>query len=157
MSRTFRPVPEGIEVSLGDEERRVLADLPEVLAGLGDPGSDPGAARLSPPAYPDDDDADAEWRRYAGGELETARSADRSAFVSVVEETAAGPVVMSEEEAGAFLRVVNEVRLVLAARWGVEEAADYERLRPEARQVLAHLGWLMEELSEALRMRMDGL
>lgn len=155
MTTHFEPVDDGIEVRFEDEEIRVLADLPRVLAGLGDPATDPGAARLSPKAYPEDEEADEEWRRYAGGELETARSADRSAFQMVVEAAADGPTVISVEEAAAFLRVVNEVRLVLGARWGVERAEDYEELRPEARQVLGQLGWLIEDLSEVLRARMD--
>lgn len=156
MTTHFDPVADGIEVRFDDEEIQVLADLPRVLAGLGDPDSDPGAARLTPQAYPDDDEADREWRRYAGGELETARSADRSAFEMVIEAAADGPTVISVEEAAAFLRVVNEVRLVLGARWGLETADDYGDLRPEARQVLGQLGWLIEDLSEVLRARMDG-
>jgi hypothetical protein len=155
MTRHFRSVPEGIEMSFDPEEVQVLSDLPRVLAGLGDPSDDPGAARLSPHAYRDDDEADAEWRRYAGGELQTARSADRSAFQMVVQAAGEGPVVISVEEAGAFLRVVNEVRLVLGARWGLEAATDYDDLRPEARDVLGHLGWVVEDLAEVLTRRLD--
>jgi hypothetical protein len=155
MTRHFDSVPEGIELRFDPEEVQVLADLPRVLAGLRDPSDDPGAARLSPHAYPDDHEADAEWRRYAGGELTTARSADRSAFQMVVEAAREGPVVISEEEAGAFLRVVNEVRLVLGARWGLEAATDYDGLRPEARDVLGHLGWVVEDLAEVLTRRLD--
>jgi hypothetical protein len=160
----FAVVPEGVELTLTDIEVTFLTDLPRLLAGLGTPESDPGAARLSPPVYLGDPEADAEWRRLAGTELEASRRADRSAFESVLEAVSeslpesgqtepaglAGTAVISRAEADAVLRVVNEARLVLGARWGIETADDYEDLRPEASEVLSFLGWLVSDLAEVL-------
>ncbi len=150
MSDRFARVGDGIEVNLQAGEVGFLAGVLEVLAGLGGPEEDAGAARLSPPAYPDDPDADEEWRRFAGGELDRARRADRSSFELVVQAAADGPTVMSMGEASAFLRVVNEVRLVLGARWGVEGPDDYDTLRTEAGDALGYLGWVVAELAELL-------
>jgi len=167
MARHFRLVPEGVEVRFTPGEARLLADLPHVLAGLGAEAEDPGAARLNPPVYLGDPEADAEWRRLAGSELNSARRADRSAFEMVVDavlehvddrdpaEEEPESVVISEEEAGAFLRVVNEVRLVLGARWGIDGPDDFEHLRPEAGEVLSYLGWLVTEIAEVLGAALD--
>lgn len=160
----FALVPEGVELRLTDIEVTFLADLPRLLAGLGAADSDPGAARLSPPVYLGDPEADAEWRRLAGSELEASRRADRSSFEVVLEavgdslpesaqghpEGALGRAVVSRAEADAILRVLNEARLVLGARWGIETAEDYDDLRTEASEVLSFLGWLVSDLAEVL-------
>ncbi|MGA7269468.1 MAG: DUF2017 family protein [Acidimicrobiia bacterium] len=160
----FALVPEGVELQLTDLEVTFLMDLPRLLASLGTAEADPGAARLSPPVYLGDPEADAEWRRLAGTELEASRRADRSAFEVVLEavrdslpesrgdepEGSLGRAVISRPEADAVLRVVNEARLVLGARWGIETAGDYDDLRPEASEVLSFLGWLVSDLAEVL-------
>lgn len=155
MSEHFHLVEEGVEVHLAPEESLLLGDVLAVLGRLGDPSEDPGAARLEPPVYLDDPDADAEWRRLAGSELNAARRADRSALAMVLEAVDAahaegGDVVVSVAEAEAMMRVLNEVRLVLAARWGVDSPDSYDRLRPEASNLLSFLGWLVSELAIVL-------
>lgn len=151
----FRLVPEGVQVDLTPEESVFLADVLAVLARLGDMSEDPGAARLHPPVYLEDPEADAEWRRLAGTELRAARRADRSAVEMVLDavETAhaeGDDVVISVGEAEALMRVLNDVRLVLGARWGVESPDSYHDLRPEAGDVLSFLGWLVSELAIVL-------
>lgn len=159
MGHYFRLVPAGVEVRFSPEETAFLSDLPSVLARLGEAAEDPGAARLNPPAYLGDPEAETEWRRFAGGELEAARRADRSSFETVMAAMAeagdAAPVVMSLEEAGAFMRVANEVRLVLGARWGIDVPEDFDDLRPEASAVLSFLGWIVEELAVVLGSALD--
>lgn len=160
MGHYFRLVDDGVEATFASHEVAFLADLPRVLADLGDPGDDPGAARLNPPVYLGDPDSEEEWRRFAGGELDASRRADRSAFETVVDALAeqdADPAtfVISDEEAGAFMRVANEVRLVLGARWGIDGPDDYDRLRSEAGAVLGFLGWVVSELAEVLGQALD--
>lgn len=159
MGHYFRLVPTGVEVRFSLEETAFLSDLPRVLARLGETADDPGAARLNPPAYLGDPEAEAEWRRFAGGELDAARRADRSSFetvmATVAEADEEAPVVMSLEEAGAFMRVANEVRLVLGARWGIDVPEDFDDLRPEASAVLSFLGWIVEELAAVLGSALD--
>ena len=160
MSPHFRLTGDGVEVSLLPHEVRLLSDATAILSGLAAPGTDPGAARLQPPAYLSDPEADAEWRRLAGSELDQARRADRSAVETILEAVAADDpprsITISIPEAHAMMRVVNDIRLVLGARWGIEESDDFDRLRPEADQVLAFLGWLVNELAGVLGEALDG-
>ncbi|MGH9199095.1 MAG: DUF2017 family protein, partial [Acidimicrobiia bacterium] len=53
-------------------------------------------------------------------------------------------------EAEAFLRVLNEARLALAARLSVEVEADYDQLAPEDRAALDYLASMQEFLLAAL-------
>jgi hypothetical protein len=95
--------------------------------------------------------------------LRTSRRADRSAFELVLdaideagaEGTEMAEAVISDLEAAAILRVLNEVRLVLAARWGVDTPEDFDDLRPEADDVLAFLGWLVTDLADVLGEALD--
>lgn len=140
--------PEGIAVSFSPEERRFLADVLPFLATLGMPDNDPAEERLHPPVYLDDPESNEEWWRLMGGELRESRRADREVFRRAVETE--DRIFLDEEEADAFLRVVNEARLVLAARLGVEVEEDHDRLPEESRQVLDYLGWVLEDLTEVL-------
>lgn len=156
MAEHFRLVADGFEVSLSPEEVVFFGDLLRLLGGLGHKEDDPGAARLDPPVYLGDPEADAEWKRFARTELDTARTADRSSLEMVLDALSAAhargehSVVVSFEEANAMLRVVNEARLVLGARWGIDTADDYERLRPEASEIMDYLGWIVSDLAITL-------
>lgn len=133
---------------LSEEERTFLGDILPFLATVGMPDDDPAAARLHPPVYLDDEEANQEWWRFMGSELTRARREDRELFRRVLE--AGEGSVIDSETADAFLRVVNDARLALAARLGVEVEEDHDRLPSDARQVLDYLGWILEELTEAL-------
>jgi hypothetical protein len=85
------------------------------------------------------------------GEMEQSRAADRSAF-GITAEQASGGVTLSTPEAEAWLRVLGEARLVLAARAGI--ASDgWEDELPEADPSIAllhYLGWVQQSLAEVL-------
>ncbi|MFQ5523044.1 MAG: DUF2017 family protein [Acidimicrobiia bacterium] len=144
----FSVAADGIRVSLSTEERAFLADVLPFLATVGMPDDDPAAARLQPPVYLDDEEANEEWWRFMESELAQSRREDRELFRRVVESEEGA--VVDREAADAFLRVVNEARLALAARLGVEVEGDHDRLPPDSRQVLDYLGWVLEELTEVL-------
>jgi len=144
----FHMTSDGIDVELSPEERMFLGDVLPLLAGIGAPGSDPAADRLNVPVYLDDPDANAEWWRLMGQDLEAARRADRSVFSKML--SADGPVTMDGEEADAVLRVLNEARLALGARLGIDVEADHDELPEESRQVMDYLGWIQEELTVEL-------
>lgn len=156
MAELFRLVEDGLEVSLSPEEVLFFGDLLRLLTGLGASEDDPGAARLDPPVYLGDPEADAEWRRFAGAELSAARSADRSSLEMVLNALSEAhsrgerSVVVSIPEANAMLRVVNEARLVLGARWGIDTPEDYDRLRPESSEIIDYLGWFVSHLAITL-------
>ena len=141
----FRTTREGIEVTLSPEERMFLGDVLPLLAGIGARGSDPAADRLNVPVYLDDPDANEEWWRLMGQDLESARRADRAIFKKSVSSD--GPVILDDEEADAMLRVLNEARLALGARFGIDVEADHDELPEDSRQVIDYLGWIQEELT----------
>lgn len=147
MSR-FQSTADGIEVELTSEERLFLGDVLPLLAGIGAQGDDPAADRLNVPVYLDDADANEEWWRLMGQDLEASRRSDRAVFKKIVESE--GPVVVDDEEADAMLRVLNEARLVLGARFGVEVEADHDDLPEDSRQVMDYLGWIQEQLTVEL-------
>jgi hypothetical protein len=149
MSRSrFRYRGGKIAVDLPVEEREFLADVLELLASVPATGNDPATQRLQVPVYLDDPEANSEWWLFMGEELSIARAADRDLFRRVVETE--GRHELTTEEADAFLRVLNEGRLALGARFGLEVEADHDRLPEEQRQILDYLGWVLEEMTVAL-------
>lgn len=144
----FTTVADGIRVRLTPEERLFLGDVLPLLAGIGAPGSDPAADRLNVPVYLDDPESNQEWWRLVGGDLDSARRADRAIFASAI--SGDEPVILSDEEADAMLRVLNEARLALGARFGIDVEDDHADLPEDSRQVMDYLGWIQEELTVEL-------
>lgn len=145
----FTTVDDGIRVQLSPEERVFLGDVLPLLAGVGaSGGEDPAADRLRVPVYLDDPESNEEWWRLMGQDLEAARRADRAIFDKTV--SGDGPLVLTDEEADAVLRVLNEARLALGARFGIDVEEDHDELPEDSRQVLDYLGWIQEELTVEL-------
>jgi hypothetical protein len=144
----FRTTADGIEAQLSPEERLFLGDVLPMLAGVGSRGDDPAADRLNVPVYLNDPEANDEWWRLMGQDLDAARQSDRAVFERMVESD--GAVLLDNEEADAVLRVLNEARLALGARFGLEVEADHDQLPEDSRQVLDYLGWIQEELTVEL-------
>lgn len=145
----FIPTPDGILVTLDPDDLDFLKQIPEFLNLVGDPEEDPAAARLQVPVYLDDPEASEEWWRLMSSELHQSRTADRSAFGLILDASVEGTTA-SMAEAEAFLRVLNEARLALAARLSVEVEADYDQLAPEDRAALDYLASMQEFLLAAL-------
>lgn len=141
MRGPFRRSENGIAMRLSTADAEVLAQLPVLLDHVGQTSDDPAAERLGVPVYLDDPEANAEYWKWMAPELDAGRTADRSAFTELV-ATAPDGVVASFEEAQAFLRVLVEARLALAARLGVDVEDDYERLGAEESAILDYLGSL---------------
>ncbi len=139
-----------ILVRLSPEERALLARVVSGLDSVEANPDDPGHARLHPPVYLGDDAASSEWWRLMGDQLDQARSEDRRAFDRVVAETDSS---LTQDEARSFLRVLNQGRLVFAARLGIEVAEDMSGLGEENDVVLWFLSYVVDDLSEVL----DGL
>ncbi len=144
----FKTTRHGITFSFTSEERSFLADVLPLLAGLGEVGVDPASTRLNVPVYLDDPESNQEWWRLMGEDLASARQADRQVFQRVMGDSS--KPVLSTDEANAFMRVLNEARLALGARLGLEVEEDHDRLPEDGRQVLDYLGWILEELTSEL-------
>lgn len=137
-----------IRVELGPDERLFLPSLMVLLATVGQRVEDPAAERLDPPAYEEDEGADAEYRRLIAGELEAARTTDRDRFAATI-----GADQLSRDDAESWLRVLGDARLALAARKGIVRDEDgwEEGIGDDPELgMLAYLGFLQGSLVEAL-------
>jgi hypothetical protein len=146
--RHFTATAGGIRVQLSEEERVFLGDVLPLLAGLGSPGSDPAADRLHIPVYLDNSEANEEWWRLMGPDLSEARRADRAVYERMLSSDQ--PVTIDVDDADAVLRVINEARLTLGARFGIDVESDHDTLPEDSRQVLDYLGWIQEKLTVEL-------
>jgi len=146
VSRAFRRTKGGVSVRLSGRERGILAALPELVAAV-DPG-EPAASRLDYRAHPDDPDAEAAYRDLTFGMLEEARRRDRAEF-----EASLGSDVLTASEADAWLRVIGEARLVLAARLGIDHDGWEHRgggAEPVEMSLLRLLGAWQDDLVDAV-------
>ena len=109
-------------LQLSPEERDALRTLPGQLRELLGT-DDPSLHRLFPPAYHDDPERDAEYRHLMREELVNRRLES----LGVVEETIDAELI-TEEQLMAWLKVINDLRLVIGTRLDVTEDRD---LTPE--------------------------
>ena len=151
MSRMIRRHRDGhIEIRLGDAERDVLVHVLDQLrdALVGDP-DDPLLRRLFPPAYAEDPEKEAGFRALARDELLESRLAALDVVEASVREK-----VLDVETAGAWMRALNSLRLVLGTRLDVTEDDD-RGIDPDdpdapARALYYFLSGLVDELVDAL-------
>jgi len=151
-----------IELVTAEEAPERSAPAPDDLAaqlGLSDNAelpADPILARLLPDAYADDPDAAAEFRRYTEIGL---RSGKVAAAQTVLDTLPAdgGKVKLKTEDAQAWLRALNDVRLSLGVVLGVtddfdDQLEDLSADDPRAAYIGVYqwLGYLQESLVEAL-------
>ena len=150
----FEPDADGVRFAFPGWLSAFLRDVPLVLQSVGLDADDPAAARMNVPVYLDDPDANQDYWRWMGAEIDEGRRADRSAFAELVDaasvETRPEGTTASRPEAEAFLRVLNEARLVLAARMGIDVESDYEHLERSQAETLDVLAELQVLLLEAL-------
>lgn len=124
-------------------EQDPLAELVGMPAGDVAAPQDPALARLLPDAYGDDPAAAREFRRYTDEQLRSGKRAAARTFLDTL-PAGRGPVVLSRDEAAAWLGCLNDLRLVLGARLEVTEDLDLSEVDPAdpAAQVYAVYGWL---------------
>ncbi len=140
---------ERVFVRLSEDERELLVNLPALVAAVA-ADDDPAAARLHPNAYPDDDEASREFARLTDRDLDDARDQDGDAFGASIDAAASEGITFSAAE--AWLRVLGDARLVLAAREGIDREGELpEPSLANPRLALVHyLGALQHEIVEVL-------
>jgi hypothetical protein len=128
---------------------------------------DPVLARLFPTAYPDDEEAAAEFRRFTEGGLRDGKAAAAVAIIDGLEEaglpqelTEDGLMIdveLDEPTAEMWMRSFTDLRLALATRLGVDEddEAYWQSLpeddpRSQAHDIYEWVGYLQETLVGAL-------
>ena len=93
-----------------------LSRQARVMLETEDPSSDPAVARLFPAAYPDDPLRNLEYEADLGGAPRT----EKLEALDTLERTADADE-LSEEELLSWIRVVNDLRLVLGIRIDLTE------------------------------------
>ena len=136
-------------IRLSNDERALLRALTRQLRDLLGT-DDPSLRRLTPPGYADDPKLEAEYRELVGDDL----AAQRLRALDVMESTADSDR-LDEEELAAWLGAVNDLRLVLGTRLDVTEdvyadGIDEDDPRAPSFGVYVYLGWLQEQIVEAL-------
>ena len=147
-------------MDLVEPEAARAADLDELEALLQAPAAetpkDPVLARLLPDGYRDDPDAAGEFRKYTELALRAAKHESAQTMLDTLPE-AGGKVQLTPEQAQAWLKALNDVRLALGTKLGVSE--DFEQEwdslsahdpRRTAFEVYAWLGAVQESLVRAL-------
>ena len=139
-----------LRVRLDSEERDLLRSLPTQLRELlEETPDDPSLRRLFPPAS-DDEEIEAEYRRFMAPDLRARRLDALAVMESTVDAER-----LSEDEASAWLSALNDMRLVLGTRLDVSEDLDPSALSPDDPRVpglalYGYLSWVVEQLVEAL-------
>jgi hypothetical protein len=142
-------VADGVQLDLPEEERQLLRQVALELSLLLDQPSQPLVDRLFPRAH-EDDELEREYRELAGEQLVSGRR--RS--LETMEETSER-MLLTPDEADAWLRGLNDARLVLGTRLDVGEDFDWSEVGPDhphAQELAlyAYLSWLQQQFVEAL-------
>jgi Domain of unknown function (DUF2017) len=128
---------------------------------------DPVLARLFPVAYRDDEEAAGEFRRFTETELRTGKAASAAAVIDVLEEAGLPgevdeiglmiDVELDTDGALTWMKAINDMRLALATRLGVEDDDEefWESLPDDDPRVHVHdiydwLAYLQETLVHAV-------
>ncbi len=153
-----------------EAEPKSHADPLEALLDFSGPTTepdDPVLARLFPTAYPDDEEAAGEFRRFTEGTLRDGKARNASLVIDRLEESGL-PDELDEDglwidveldagQAQAWLRSFTDIRLALATRLGVEEGdEDYWHSLPDddprthVHDIYEWVGYLQETLVAAV-------
>ena len=132
--------------SVGPSLREVLVDRATAI----EPGEDEAVDRLFPAAYPDDEERQAEFRLLAHDQL----LESHLGALAVLEETADADH-LDEDQLLAWMRALNNIRLVLGVRLGVTEDRDewpdsLDDPRAPAFAMYQYLTYLQGEIIEVL-------
>jgi Domain of unknown function (DUF2017) len=151
-----------VRVRLAQDEVAVLRGLPDQLRTvLGEDEDEPVNRRLFPPAYLEvaDIERDVEYRRLMHDDLVKEKLSNLDLVTATLDRGSASvrrwTVELTDEEATAWLGVINDLRLALGVRLDITEdydgAVDDTDPRAPAFRLLSYLGWLEEQLLDALQ------
>jgi hypothetical protein len=165
-ARFARPEAAIIRDLVGQVVELVVADMPApdtdelaAMVGLSDSAEvpdDPVLARLLPDGYRDDPEAAQDFRRFTESGLRSAKVESAQTLLQTL-PAGGGRVRLSPEQAEAWLRSLNDVRLALGVRLGVTD--DFDGLSEDVEaddprfayvQVYQWLAFLQESLVAAL-------
>ena len=138
----------------GEDDQDPLAALVGLPASDAERPADPALARLLPDAYGDDEAASTEFRRFTEDDLRAGKRAAAATVLATLPEDGAR-LLLDRDAADAWLRCLNDLRLVLGTRLEVTEDTDPDALaeddpRRQALHVYGWLGWMQESLLQCL-------
>jgi hypothetical protein len=151
-----------VRVRLGHDEVAILRGLPDQLRTvLGEGQDEPVNRRLFPPAYLDvaNIEHDTEYHRLMHDDLVKEKLANLDLVTDTLSRGSSSvrrwTVELTGEEAAAWLGVLNDLRLALGVRLDITEDydGDVDDTDPNAPafRLLSYLGWLEEQLLDALQ------
>lgn len=148
----FRPVKRvrsGVyKLRLSSGERELLRDLPNQLKALLGQTDEPSLKRLFPPAYLDDAEGEAEYRRLMGEDLLQGRQAALDIMAATVDA-----IELDEQQITAWLSSLNDLRLVLGTQLDVQE--DEEPVDTPIHHVYYYLTMLEDAVVTAMSSQYD--
>ncbi|NIJ05135.1 DUF2017 family protein [Frigoribacterium faeni] len=149
----FRRRGDDLLLDLPEHEARLLGDLVAQLVTVleGGDANDPAVARLLPSAYPDDEEAAAEFRRFTSDDLTARKLANARRVLDDLAPPAAERLDQAAQQ--SWLRTLTDLRLVLGSRLGV--TADGPAPSDDPQVMVMHdvfdwLGYLQESLVQTL-------
>ena len=163
MAASFKRVGnDRVRVRLAQDEVAILRGLPDQLRSvLAEGGDEPVNQRLFPPAYLDvaDIEHDTEYHRLMRDDLVKEKLTNLDLVTDTLARGSTSvrrwTIELTDEEATAWLGVLNDLRLALGVRLDITEDFDGDvddaDPRAPALRLLSYLGWLEEQLLDALR------
>ncbi len=138
-----------------------------VFSGPTSEPDDPVLARLFPTAYPDDEEAAGEFRRFTEGALRDHKAQAAVQIIDSLEEAGLPPelgedglvvdIELDRDDAMTWMKSFTDIRLALATRLGVEEGdEDYwlslpdDEPRANVYDIYQWVGYLQETLVDGL-------
>jgi hypothetical protein len=138
------------------DDDALLARLDAELSAPTEAPEDPVLSRLLPDGYRDDPEASQEFRRYTESSLRSAKHEAAQVMLDTLPGEG-GRIKLNNDQAQAWLKALNDVRLALGVRLNVTEEfeSQWDRLAADdpqraAFEVYAWLGAVQESLVQAL-------
>ena len=143
----FTTSKKGIAVNLGSSERDLLRTLVGEVRELLTTSlvGDPKLARLFPPAYFDDGEAETEYQRLMRDELIASRLDSIATVDAILSDDKLKIVTFAQLD--AFCAALNGVRLVLGTVLNIDEIDDYldaDHPRHDELTLYNYLSWLLD-------------
>jgi Domain of unknown function (DUF2017) len=151
-----------LEALLDSEDIDISGDF----AGPTSAPEDPVLARLFPTAYPDDQEAAGDFRRFTEATLRDGKASAASFIIDTLEDAGLPPepedgifidVELDPPAAMTWMRCFTDMRLAIATRLGVEEGDEGfwaslsdEDPRAQVHDIYDWLGYLQETLVHSL-------
>ncbi len=145
----------GYTLKLPEDERQLLRSLPDQLRQLIVEGNDPALERLFPPAYTDEPALEEEYQHYMRDDLREGHLGALAVMQETIDTLQPGEAAkLDEDQLSAWMKALNELRLVLGTRLEVtEDLTEIDPANPRAPglALYGYLGWLQDQVVQVAR------